>query len=122
MKLIRFRENGKTSPGLLINDLYYDASPLTEDYTEDFFSSDGLKKLKQLIDQKKGQLKKLSPDIKLDCPIARPSKIICIGLNYSDHANETGAALPSEPIIFLKSTTAVTGPNDDIIIPKNSKK
>ncbi len=61
-------------------------------------------------------------DTRLGSVVARPSKIICIGLNYSDHAKETGAAIPEEPIIFFKSTTALCGPNDDLIIPKNSTK
>jgi 2-keto-4-pentenoate hydratase/2-oxohepta-3-ene-1,7-dioic acid hydratase in catechol pathway len=58
----------------------------------------------------------------LGSPVARPSKIVCIGLNYADHAKETGAAMPPEPVIFMKSTTALTGPFDNIIIPKNSVK
>jgi 2-keto-4-pentenoate hydratase/2-oxohepta-3-ene-1,7-dioic acid hydratase in catechol pathway len=61
-------------------------------------------------------------DIILASPIARPSKIICIGLNYADHAKETNATVPKEPIIFFKSTSAIIGPFDDVIIPKNSKK
>ena len=59
---------------------------------------------------------------RLGCPVKRPSKIVCIGLNYSDHAKETGATLPSEPVIFFKSTTAINGPNDNIVIPRNSQK
>jgi len=68
------------------------------------------------------QLPPVSDDVRLGCPIARPSKIVCIGLNYADHAKETSAIPPPEPVIFLKSTTAITGPNDDIVIPRDSVK
>ena len=61
-------------------------------------------------------------DVRLGSPLARPSKLVCIGLNYRDHAEETGAKIPTEPVIFMKSTTAIIGPNDDILIPRNSKK
>src|SRR6202000_1671916 len=70
----------------------------------------------------KGQLKAIDSGERLGSPVARPSKILCIGLNYADHAKETGAKTPGEPIIFMKSTTSLCGPNDDIIIPKNSVK
>jgi 2,4-diketo-3-deoxy-L-fuconate hydrolase len=122
MKLIRFGEPGKEKPGIILDEEYYDTSAFTEDYNEKFFESEGLNLLKKFINENKDQLPKLAKDIRLGSPFARPSKIICIGLNYADHAKETGAAIPSEPIIFFKSTTALAGPNDDIIIPKNSKK
>lgn len=122
MKLIRFGEPGKERPGVVIDNEYYDTSSIAEDYNERFFESGGLDLLQSFIDNNKGRLTKVSKDVRLGSPIARPSKIICIGLNYEDHAKETGAAIPSEPIIFFKSTTALAGPNDDIIIPKNSKK
>lgn len=122
MKLIRYREAGATKTGLLIEDSYYDTSAFGEDYNEQFFGSDGLARLQQYVTENAGQLSQLSGNIVLDCPVARPSKIICIGLNYADHARETNAAIPKEPIIFFKSTTAIVGPNDDVIIPKNSVK
>ena len=75
-----------------------------------------------MIEQHKTMLPKLPAGVRIGCPVANPSKIVCIGLNYADHAKETGAATPAEPIIFLKSTTAVCGPFDNIIIPKNSEK
>lgn len=122
MKLIRFGEINKEKPGIIINDDYYDTSSFGEDYKEHFFESDGLNRLQKFIDDHKNSLPKLSKDIRLGSPVARPSKIICIGLNYADHAKETKANIPSEPIIFFKSTTALCGPYDDVIIPKNSKK
>ena len=122
MKLIRFGNVGKEKAGIIINDDYYDTSAFGEDYNEHFFESGGLKRLQKFIESNKGQLPKISKDIRLGSPVARPSKIICIGLNYADHAKETKANIPSEPIIFFKSTSALCGPNDDVIIPKNSKK
>lgn len=122
MKLIRFRENGKEKPGLIIDEKHYDASAFGEDYNEAFFETDGLSRLQKFIEESKVQLKKISKDAELAAPFQRPSKIVCIGLNYADHAKETGAALPPEPVIFMKSTTALVGPNDNIVIPKNSVK
>jgi len=122
MKLIRFGEINKEKPGIIINDDYYDTSSFGEDYNEHFFESDGLNRLQKFIESNKEKLPNVSKDIRLGSPIARPSKIICIGLNYADHAKETKANIPSEPIIFFKSTTALCGPFDDVIIPKNSTK
>ena len=121
MKLIRFGVAGNEKPGLIIGDKYVDVSSFVKDYTEDFFEQDGLKKLNNFL-LTNPELPEISKNIRLGSPVARPSKIVCIGLNYKDHAKETGAAIPTEPILFLKSTTALTGPNDNIIIPKNSQK
>lgn len=121
MKLFRYKENDTTKPGIIIDDKMFDASDFVKDYNEDFFENDGLKKLDASIQQNKAQLKQLG-DIIFDSCVARPSKIVCIGLNYHDHAKEINAASPAEPVIFLKSTTALCGPNDDIIIPQHSKK
>ena len=122
MKLIRWVNGTKTSTGIIINDEYFDTSSFGEDYNEQFFESDGLNRLQKFVESNKEKLPKLSKNIQLAPPIARPSKIVCIGLNYADHAKETNAQIPKEPIIFFKSTTALIGPNDDVVIPKNSKK
>lgn len=122
MKLIRFGEINKEKTGIILNDEYYDTSSFGEDYNEQFFESDGLNRLQKFIESNKEKLPGVSKDIRLGSPVARPSKIICIGLNYADHAKEAKANIPVEPIIFFKSTTALCGPNDNIIIPKNSKK
>jgi 2,4-diketo-3-deoxy-L-fuconate hydrolase len=122
MKLIRFGEPGKERPGVIINEKRYQASNEFTDYDEAFFASGGIEKLKKYIDDNHDQLTPVSDDIRLGSPIARPSKIICVGLNYVDHAKETGAQAPAEPILFFKSTTAVVGPNDDLVIPKGSRK
>src|SRR6185436_11410406 len=97
MKLIRFGEPGKEKPGVILDEGYYDVSALTEDYNERFFEEDGLSLLQKFIAKNKKDLPAVSKDIRLGSPIARPSKIICIGLNYADHARETGAAIPVEP-------------------------
>jgi len=122
MKLIRWRKGDKTLPGVMLNGSYYDVSALGEDYNEVFFESGGLIRLKEFLEKTSGTLKKLEEPVRLSSPISRPSKIVCIGLNYADHARETKAQPPPEPVIFLKSTTALCGPFDPIIIPKNSKK
>lgn len=122
MKLIRWTNGNKTSTGVIINDEYFDTSSFGEDYNEQFFENDGLDRLQKFIESNKEKFPKLSKDIRLASPVARPSKIVCIGLNYADHAKETNAQIPKEPIIFFKSTTALIGPNDDVVIPKNSNK
>ncbi|MDB5009602.1 MAG: fumarylacetoacetate hydrolase family protein [Mucilaginibacter sp.] len=122
MKLIRFGEPGKEKTGIIINDKRYDTSAFGEDYNEHFFESDGLSRLADFVKYNQHQLVEIGDNLRLGSPVARPSKIVCIGLNYKDHALETNATPPSEPVIFLKSTTAISGPDDDIMIPKNSIK
>jgi len=122
MKLIRYGELNHEKTGVELEGKYFDTSAFGEDYNERFFETGGLTRLKTFLDQNAGSLKPIPDGVRLGSPIARPSKIVCIGLNYADHAKETGAAIPPEPIIFMKSTTALVGPNDDIIIPKNSVK
>jgi len=122
MKLIRYRENQTEKTGVVLNDMFYDTSAFGQDYNEDFFATDGLTKLAKFVNSNKETLKKLPSATVLSSPIARPSKLVCIGLNYADHAKETGATPPPEPVIFMKSTTALCGPFDDIVIPKNSVK
>jgi 2,4-diketo-3-deoxy-L-fuconate hydrolase len=120
MKLIKFGALGEEKPGILLNDKYYDVSHLVNDYDENFFGGDGIGKLKQKLENE--NLPEISASTRLGSPLARPSKLICVGLNYKDHAEETNAKIPTEPILFFKATTAIVGPNDDLVIPKNSKK
>ena len=122
MKLIRHGELNKEKPGIILDSTFYDVSAFGEDFNESFFESGGLERLKAWVSGNRGTLKALPAGVRLGSPIARPSKIVCIGLNYVDHARETGATPPPEPVIFLKSTTALCGPNDDIVIPKGSVK
>lgn len=122
MKLIRFGELGNESPGLQLDDgRVVDTSSVVNDYNEEFFGSDGLKKLQEWASAKANDAETISADHRIGSPIARPSKMICIGLNFSDHAAETGAETPKEPVIFSKATSALSGPFDNIIIPKGSE-
>lgn len=122
MKLIRYGESGKEKIGVQINGINYDTTAFGGDYDERFFAENGLDRLEQFVKANAGQLTEIPKDSRLGAPFGRPSKIVCIGLNYRDHAEETGAAIPAEPIIFMKSTTALVGPNDQVVIPKNSVK
>jgi len=120
MKLIRFGKEGKEKPGIHLDGKNYDLSAFIQDYDESFFEQNGLQKLAGIVNEEK--LPIVEDSQRIGSPIARPSKILCIGLNYAKHAKETGAAIPTEPILFMKSTSSLTGPFDNIIIPKNSEK
>jgi len=122
MKLIRFGKEGEEKPGVVVDDLYYDVSLLGEDYDENFFGTGGLGRLEKFLNEKGHSLPRIESGVRLGSPVSRPSKIVCIGLNYADHAKETNAVVPSEPVIFLKATSSLCGPFDDIVIPKNSEK
>jgi 2,4-didehydro-3-deoxy-L-rhamnonate hydrolase len=123
MKLIRFGPAGAERPGLQLPDgRRVDASAFGEDYDERFFGGDGLARLARWMSSEARDAPVVAADVRLGSPVARPSKIICVGLNYRDHAKESGMAEPAEPVLFFKSTTAIVGPNDDVIIPKGSTK
>jgi len=122
MKLIRFGTPGNEKPGVHINDKNYDVSGFIQDYNEAFFSNGGLPHLAWMLEQYKGMLKEIPAGTRIGSPIARPSKIICIGLNYADHARETNATPPTEPVIFMKASSALCGPFDDVIIPRDAVK
>lgn len=122
MKLIRFGKAGKEKPGVIIDNLKFDTSAFGEDYNEAFFETNGIERLAAFVRHNRNILPLVKNEERLGPPVARPSKIVCIGLNYAKHAKETNAAMPAEPILFFKSTTALVGPDDDIIIPRNSVK
>jgi 2,4-diketo-3-deoxy-L-fuconate hydrolase len=122
MKLIRFGEIGKEKAGICIDGANYDVSGFIKDYDEQFFANGGISHLAWMTEQNRTMLPKVPAGVRIGAPMARPSKIICIGLNYIDHATETGATLPTEPVIFMKATTALCGPFDEVIIPKDSVK
>lgn len=123
MKLIRFGEEGKEKAGIIsANNTWLDVSAFGEDYNEKFFETDGLNRLNQWLETNAANCPEVSKETRLGSCVARPSKIICIGLNYAKHAAESGMAIPKEPIVFFKSTTALCGPNDNVIIPRNSVK
>jgi 2-keto-4-pentenoate hydratase/2-oxohepta-3-ene-1,7-dioic acid hydratase in catechol pathway len=121
MKLIRFGQEGHEKPGIIINDIWYDVSSVVADYNEAFFANNDIQKLQEAV-ASGVSLSVVDPTTRLGSVVARPSKIICIGLNYVDHCLETNAPIPTEPVLFFKSTTALCGPNDDVVIPKNSVK
>lgn len=123
MKLIRFGNPGQEKPGLILDDgRRIDASGFGEDYNEAFFGGDGLERLAAWAAENADSAPVVDAAVRLGPPLARPSKIVCIGLNYADHAKESGADIPKEPILFFKATSAIVGPNDPLVIPKGSVK
>jgi 2-keto-4-pentenoate hydratase/2-oxohepta-3-ene-1,7-dioic acid hydratase in catechol pathway len=122
MKLLRFGDAGKEKPGVLAGEKILDASSFGEDFGEAFFQNDDITRFRKWLNENQSKLPVVNTSVRLGSPFTRPSKIVCIGLNYSDHAKETGAAIPAEPILFFKSTSALAGPNDTVIIPRNSQK
>jgi 2,4-diketo-3-deoxy-L-fuconate hydrolase len=122
MKLVRIGAPGREKPGILSKEKIYDASSFGEDFGEAFFESGGLARLPEWFDKNIDSLPVVTRPVRMGTPFSRPSKIICIGLNYADHAKESNMELPKEPVIFFKSTTAICGPNDSLVIPRNSTK
>jgi 2,4-didehydro-3-deoxy-L-rhamnonate hydrolase len=123
MKLLRFGEFEKEKPGMELSDgKRIDVSAFGEDFNEAFFAKDGLSRLAKWVEQEKGNCPEISSAARIGSCVARPSKIVCIGLNYAKHAAEAGMEAPSEPVVFFKSTTALCGPFDNLILPRNSVK
>tara|TARA_B110000305_G_scaffold123439_1_gene138305 strand:+ start:154 stop:1008 length:855 start_codon:yes stop_codon:yes gene_type:complete len=123
MKLIRFGAIGHEKPGVqLANGTKIDVSGFGSDYNEEFFGNGGINKLSEWLDNNQNQCPKIGSEVRLGVPLVRPSKIVCVGLNYAKHAAESGMEVPEEPVLFFKATSALVGPNDDIIIPKGSEK
>jgi len=123
MKLIRFGERGKERAGMMLRDgSLIDASIFGEDYDEKFFGSGGLRRLGRWAATFASSQPKLDGAVRLGSPIARPGKIVGIGLNYRDHARETGMEIPDEPVIFMKASSAATGPFDDLVVPRGAHK
>lgn len=123
MKLFRYGPPGLEKPGIInASGQHFDVSGFGSDYDEDFFAGDGINRLVAWIKSNGNSLKDIGTVERFGPPVKRPSKLICIGLNYLDHAKESNMAVPAEPVVFFKSTTAIVGPNDNLVIPKNSKK
>ncbi|MGD2154656.1 MAG: fumarylacetoacetate hydrolase family protein, partial [Gemmatimonadales bacterium] len=123
MRLIRFGERGSECPGVLRpDDTRIDVSAFGEDLDEGFFGRDGPARLERWLAEHAAGCPVVDESVRRGPCIARPSKIVCIGLNYAGHVRETGAAMPNEPVIFFKSATALCGPNDDVVIPRGSQK
>jgi len=122
MKLFRYGNSGAEKPGVFANGQHYSVAGAFEDFNESFFETGGMAKLAAWFAENVNELTPLEEGFRFGPVIARPSKIVCIGLNYEDHARETGAAIPAEPVVFMKSTTAIIGPNDDVMLPEGSLK
>jgi 2,4-didehydro-3-deoxy-L-rhamnonate hydrolase len=123
MKLVRIGEPGREKPGVISEDsTRLDVSGFTRDYDETFLADDGLSRLKLWLKDNAVSAPRVAQSARLGPPIFRPSKIVCIGLNFHDHAKESNMEIPKEPVIFFKATTSLVGPNDDLIIPKNGSK
>jgi len=123
MKLARFGAAGQEKPAVInAEGERLDLSEYFADWDTKFFANDGLAQLATVLADKADALPRLDAALRTGSPIARPGKVICIGLNYSDHARETGAAIPAEPILFMKAANTVVGPYDDVQIPRGSEK
>ncbi|HEX6924789.1 MAG TPA: fumarylacetoacetate hydrolase family protein [Longimicrobiaceae bacterium] len=123
MKLIRFGEPGLEKPGVILpNGKRIDVSGFGSDFDEIFFGGHGVERLAEWVDRHGATAPEVGDDVRLGPPVARPGKIICIGLNFRDHAEESNMELPKEPVVFFKATSALCGPNDDVIIPRGSQK
>jgi 2,4-didehydro-3-deoxy-L-rhamnonate hydrolase len=123
VKLIRFGDPGAERPGLQLPDgRRIDASPFGGDYDETFFGGGGIDRLRRWAEREAPRARVVPAATRLGPPIARPSKLICIGLNYRDHAAESGMDLPKEPVIFFKATSSIVGPDDPVVIPRGGTK
>lgn len=123
MKLIRFGEPGREKPGIIRDDVTrVDVSAFTPDYDEAFFTNDGLSRLERWFRERGASAPRVVQSVRLGPPIARPSKIVCIGLNFRDHARESNMEIPDEPVIFFKATSSLVGPDDDLVIPRGGQK
>lgn len=123
MKLIRFGEAGKEKPGVQLEDgTRLDVSAFGQDYSEAFFGGEGISELQEWMVSHQKECPKVGDDVRLGPPSIRPSKLVCVGLNYAKHAVESGMDIPKEPVLFFKATSAIVGPNDDLVIPIGSQK
>jgi len=120
MKLFRYGRPGAEKPGIEIDGVKYDVGHLTDDYNGEFFNSGGLEKLESEFDPSKAT--KVDDSERIGVPVSKPGIIVCIGLNYIKHAEESGAEIPKEPVVFFKATSSLNGPFDPVVIPKNSSK
>jgi 2,4-diketo-3-deoxy-L-fuconate hydrolase len=123
MRLMRFGAAGDEKPGVLLQDgSRVDVSGFGADYDEEFFAGDGLDRLRDWLARNRDSAPRISATVRLGPPVSRPSKIVCIGLNFSDHAAESGMEIPKEPVIFFKATSSLVGPNDALLMPRNATK
>jgi 2,4-didehydro-3-deoxy-L-rhamnonate hydrolase len=122
MKLFRFGKRGCEKPGVLTGESRLDISEFGEDYNEAFFGADGVARLRKWLVRNGAACQLVAKEERVAPCVVRPSKIVCVGLNYRQHALESGMEIPREPVIFFKATTALAGANDDVVIPPGSQK
>jgi 2-keto-4-pentenoate hydratase/2-oxohepta-3-ene-1,7-dioic acid hydratase in catechol pathway len=121
MRLLRVGEPGAERPAVERDGRWFDARPVTQDFDGRFFAEGGIGRLTSALAA--GELSELASDgVRIGPPVATPGKIVCIGLNYRDHAAETGAAIPGEPVVFMKDPSTVVGPHDEVLVPRGSTK
>jgi 2-keto-4-pentenoate hydratase/2-oxohepta-3-ene-1,7-dioic acid hydratase in catechol pathway len=119
MRLLRTGEPGAERPAVEADGRWFDAGAVTDDYDGAFFAGGGLARLRAALDE--GRLPEIARDgVRIGAPVATPGKVVCIGLNYRDHAAETGAAVPEEPVVFMKDPSTVIGPCDEVLVPRGS--
>jgi 2-keto-4-pentenoate hydratase/2-oxohepta-3-ene-1,7-dioic acid hydratase in catechol pathway len=119
MRLMRVGEPGLERPAVEVGGDVFDVSGHVSEYDRAFWEGDGLVRLAAAVS---GDLPPVADGVRVGAPIATPSKVVCVGLNYRDHAREAGADIPTEPIIFFKAPNTVVGPRDDVLIPPGSEK
>ena len=123
MKLFRFGQVGAEKPGLMVDGVgRVDVSAFGEDFGEPFFGSDGPARLARWYAGHTAECPHVAAGVRIAPAVMRPSKIVCVGINYRDHALETGAQVPSEPVLFMKATSAMCGPYDAVQLPRGSVK
>lgn len=122
MKLVRFGAPANERPAVLIDGVRRDLSRHFRDWDREFFEGDGLARLAELLSTEGASLPVVAEGERWAACVPRPGKVLCIGLNYRDHARESGAELPKEPVLFLKAANTVVGPYDDVLIPRGSTK
>ncbi|QDT66803.1 fumarylacetoacetate hydrolase family protein [Calycomorphotria hydatis] len=122
MKLIRHGSPGQEKPGILLDEVRKDCSGIFDDWDRDTFSRDLPSLLRELTPEQLQNLPDVPQETRWGAPFARPGKVLCIGLNYTDHAAEAGMELPTEPILFMKAANCVVGPYDNVQIPRKSQK
>jgi 2-keto-4-pentenoate hydratase/2-oxohepta-3-ene-1,7-dioic acid hydratase in catechol pathway len=121
MRLLRVGEPGAERPAVERDGRWFDARSVTQDFDGQFFAEGGIARLTSALDA--GELSEVASDgVRVGAPVATPGKIVCIGLNYRDHAAETGAAIPGEPVVFMKDPSTVVGPYDEVLVPRGSTK
>jgi 2-keto-4-pentenoate hydratase/2-oxohepta-3-ene-1,7-dioic acid hydratase in catechol pathway len=124
VKLLRYGPAGSERPGVLLDDgRLLDVSAEVDDYGPAFFAGEGVDRVRELIASRGSGLPTVEvDDVRLGPPIARPHKLMCVGLNYADHAAESGQPVPAEPIVFSKATNTIVGPDDEVLLPRGSVK